>query len=86
EVLRGPQALFFGKNSPGGIISLVTADPGDRTEAMVRAGYEFTAREKYVEAMYSAPISDTVGIRVAGRYSEMRGYIRVVSPPVAGTT
>ncbi|HMP56631.1 MAG TPA: TonB-dependent receptor, partial [Novosphingobium sp.] len=30
--------------------------------------------------------SDTVGIRVAGRYSEMKGYIRVVSPPVAGTT
>lgn len=86
EVLRGPQALFFGKNSPGGIISLVTADPGDRTEAMVRAGYEFKAREKYVEAMYSAPLSDTVGLRLAGRYSEMKGYIRVISPPVAGTT
>ena len=27
EVLKGPQALFFGKESPGGVISLRTADP-----------------------------------------------------------
>ena len=85
EVLRGPQALFFGKNSPGGIISLVTADPGAEREVMLRAGYEFKAREKYVEAMYSTPISDTVGLRLAGRFSDMKGYVRVVSPPVAGT-
>jgi iron complex outermembrane recepter protein len=84
EVLRGPQALFFGKNSPGGIISLTTAEPGNRLEAMVRGGYEFTAREKYVEAMISAPLSDSAGVRVAGRYSSMKGYIRVFSPPVAG--
>ena len=86
EVLRGPQALFFGKNSPGGIISLTTADPGDRMEALVRAGYEFTAREKYVEGMFSTPLSDTVGLRIAGRYSDSDGYIKVISPAIAGLT
>ena len=35
EVLKGPQALFFGKNSPGGIISTRTADPTDRFEVGV---------------------------------------------------
>ena len=79
EVLRGPQALFFGKNSPGGIISLTTADPGDRVEGLLRAGYEFTAREKYVEGMFSTPLTDTVGLRLAGRYSDMDGYIKVIS-------
>jgi outer membrane receptor protein involved in Fe transport len=86
EVLRGPQALFFGKNSPGGIISLTTADPGARTEAMLRAGYEFTAREKYVEGMYSTPLSDTVGLRLSARYSDMDGYMKIVTPTVAGVT
>ncbi|MFA7601950.1 MAG: TonB-dependent receptor [Novosphingobium sp.] len=86
EVLRGPQALFFGKNSPGGIISLTTADPGSRTEAMLRAGYEFTAREKYVEGMFSTPLSDTVGLRLAARYSDMDGYMRIVTPDVPGVT
>src|SRR6202008_2859398 len=84
EVLRGPQALFFGKNSPGGIISLTTADPGARTEAMLRAGYEFTAREKYVEGSFSTPLSDTVGLRLAGRYSDMDGYFKIVTPNVPG--
>jgi outer membrane receptor protein involved in Fe transport len=84
EVLRGPQALFFGKNSPGGIISLTTADPGVDTEFMARVGYEFKAREKYAEATYSAPLSDTVGLRLAGRYSKMKGYVRVISPNIAG--
>ena len=84
EVLRGPQALFFGKNSPGGIISLVTANPGDRIEAMLRAGYEIKADEKYVEGMFSAPLSDAVGLRVAARVSHMDGYMDIVTPKAAG--
>jgi len=28
EVLKGPQALFFGRNSPAGVISLISAGPG----------------------------------------------------------
>ncbi|HEX8058930.1 MAG TPA: TonB-dependent receptor [Novosphingobium sp.] len=84
EVLRGPQALFFGKNSPGGIISLTTADPGERMEAMLRGGYEFTAREKYVEGMFSTPLSDTVGLRLAARYSDMDGYMKIDTPTGPG--
>lgn len=80
EVLRGPQALFFGKNSPGGIISIVSADPGDEVELMARAGYEFKANERYVELTASSPLSDTVGVRLAGRYSKMDGYINVDMP------
>jgi Outer membrane receptor proteins, mostly Fe transport len=33
EVLKGPQALFYGKSSPGGVISISTADPTDKFEA-----------------------------------------------------
>ena len=46
EVLKGPQALFYGKSSPGGVISLRTADPTDEIEVIARAGYEFEARER----------------------------------------
>lgn len=84
EVLRGPQALFFGKNSPGGIISMISSDPGNRLEVMARAGYEFRAEEKYVEATVSGPLSDKIGARIAARYSKMNGYIKVISPPAPG--
>ena len=46
QVLQGPQALFFGKNSPAGVISLTSADPTDRFEAYVTPGYEFEAEQR----------------------------------------
>lgn len=75
EVLKGPQALFFGKNSPGGVISVKTAEPTNRLQGYARAGYEFKAHERYIEGAIGGPISDTLGIRVAGRASKMDGYI-----------
>lgn len=85
EILRGPQSLFFGKNSPGGIISVITADPGDTPEMTARAGYEFTAREKYVDLTGSAPITDKIGLRLATHWSKQKGYIRLVTPNAPGT-
>lgn len=85
EVLRGPQALFFGKNSPGGVISVLSADPGATLEVIARAGYEFKANERYAELTVSTPLTEGVGVRLSGRYSKMDGYIRVISPsPPAG--
>src|ERR1051326_6323099 len=34
EVMKGPQALFFGKNNTAGVISLTSADPGPEREVM----------------------------------------------------
>ena len=39
EVLKGPQALFFGKNSPAGVISMTSADPTDTAEFTASLGY-----------------------------------------------
>ncbi len=74
EVLKGPQALFFGKNSPAGVISLRSADPTDEFEAIARFGYEFNAKEKVGELIVSGPVSDSLKLRVAARISDMDGY------------
>lgn len=86
EVLKGPQSLFYGKNSPGGIISLISADPGDSFEARLRAGYEFAADQRYVEGMVSGPLSDNIGARVIAYYSKEDGWFRNLGVPVAGRT
>ncbi len=85
EVLKGPQALFFGKNSPGGVISIRTADPGDEVEVIGRASYGFEAREKRGELIYSLPLSDTVGLRIAGMYSDDDGYFFNKATALPGT-
>ena len=82
EVLKGPQALFFGKASPAGVIAVRTADPGNEFELMARVGYEFDARETVGELILSGPLTDTLGVRVAAHYGEGDGYFRNVG--VAG--
>ncbi|WP_292029677.1 TonB-dependent receptor [Brevundimonas sp. UBA2416] len=74
EVLRGPQALFFGKNSPAGVISITTADPGSSFEARGRAAYEVNAEERQFEAMISGPLTDTLGARLVVQLSDMEGW------------
>ncbi|MBI1181478.1 MAG: TonB-dependent receptor [Alphaproteobacteria bacterium] len=84
EVLKGPQSLYYGKNSPGGIISIRSADPGDSFEALARLGYEFTSREVYGEAIVSGPINDKVGARLAVRGTGSSGFMHNDAPYRAG--
>lgn len=89
EVMKGPQALYFGKNSPAGVISLTSADPTSELEARARVGYEFVADETIVEGMVSGPLTDSLGARVAVRYRSMDGWLRntagqLTSSPFAG--
>ncbi len=73
EMLKGPQALFFGKNATAGVISIRSADPTDKPEYKARVGYEFKARNLVGEAVASGPLSDQLGIRIAVRASNMFG-------------
>jgi iron complex outermembrane receptor protein len=84
EVLKGPQALYYGKNNSAGLISMRTANPGDSFEAMARVGYEFEADEIMSEAVVSGPLSDKFGIRLAVRYSDMKGWMRNDAGPQIG--
>ena len=84
DVLRGPQALFFGKNSPGGVVSFRTADPGETFESEMTVSYENEAEEKAVEGFISGPISDSLGARLAFSYSEMDGWSDIITRDVPG--
>ncbi|WP_422059671.1 TonB-dependent receptor [Sphingopyxis sp.] len=73
EVLKGPQALFFGKNATGGLISVSTNNPRDVFEAGFKAGYGFEAKEKYGEGYISGPLADGLRARLAFRVSDSEG-------------
>lgn len=80
EILKGPQALFFGKNATAGVISITTADPGSKPELTARTDYEFRSHTIQGELIGSTPITDTLGIRVALRASKMfDGYYRNIA-------
>jgi len=80
EVLRGPQALFFGKNSPGGIIVMRSADPTPDWEARLAAGYEFVGDEVRTEGFVSGPLTENLGVRIAFAASHVEGWARNLAP------
>ena len=57
-VLKGPQALYFGKNATAGVVSLISNNPGDEFEAMIRVNNEFETEDLTIEGMVSIPIND----------------------------
>lgn len=73
EVLKGPQALFFGKNATGGLISIATNNPGEDFEAGLTAGYGIRAEEKYAQGYVSGPLADGLRARLAFRVSDSEG-------------
>ncbi|WCT72172.1 TonB-dependent receptor [Sphingomonas naphthae] len=76
EVLKGPQALFFGKNSDGGVISIKTAGPTASLQGSASSTYEFVGDETVNDVAISGPLGETLGFRVALRYRDMAGWMR----------
>ncbi|WP_432468269.1 TonB-dependent siderophore receptor [Agarivorans sp. Z349TD_8] len=55
EMLRGPQGTLYGQSAQGGIINIVTAKPGNRTQAFVAGGWA-SRHSNHGKIHVSAPI------------------------------
>lgn len=75
EVLKGPQVLYFGKNSPAGVVSVRTNGPGEEREFIGRAYYEFEAAEFIGDLVASGPITEKLGARLAYRGGVAEGWL-----------
>ncbi len=75
EVLNGPQGTLFGNNATGGGINIVAKKPTEEFEAGVEVGYgNFNAIN--IAGFASGALSETVRVRLAGRYSSDDGFQR----------
>ncbi len=87
EVLKGPQALFFGKNNSGGVVALKTANPTEENYVKARVGYEMEAEELFGELIVSGPISDNLAGRAVIFATSVDGWLdNVAENPVADST
>ena len=74
EVLRGPQGTLFGRNATSGVVNFITAKP-DLSGVHAAGEFEYGNYDsKRAKAMFNLPITDTLGIRVAGTYLKRDGY------------
>ena len=75
-IMKGPQALYFGKNATAGVLSMESNNPGDELEIEGKVGYETEQEQTAIEAIISGPITDTLGMRLAIRATDMDdGYM-----------
>ncbi len=78
QVLKGPQSLFFGKNTPAGVIVIdsKSPEPGE-FEGYAKASYGFRQQDPILEGAVSLPVSNKFAIRLAIRGEAMQGgYMR----------
>jgi iron complex outermembrane recepter protein len=75
EILKGPQPVYFGQNAIAGAFNLTTRKPTDEWEGFADLEYSNNNTQK-LEMAVGGPITDTLGIRVAGSFERSDGYMR----------
>lgn len=77
EILKGPQPVFFGQNATAGAFNLQTRKPTANWEGNVDVSAGNFGIYK-AEVGAGGPLTETLGIRIAGLYEEGSGHLRDV--------
>jgi len=85
QVLKGPQALFFGKNSPAGVLSITSMSPrlNGGVGGFATARYSFEQEEPEFEGAIDVPLGSMFAARLAVHYADANSGF---TPNVARTT
>jgi len=80
EIQRGPQGTLYGRNTFGGNISIVSAQPS--TEK-IAAGADLTIGENAQvrgTGFINLPLGEFVAVRFAGGYEKSNGFVKNINP------
>jgi outer membrane receptor protein involved in Fe transport len=75
EVLNGPQSLHFGMNASAGAFNITSKRPTDVWEGDLSAEFGADGKRELFGAV-GGPLSDTLGIRLAGSYDAFDGVVK----------
>lgn len=74
EVLRGPQGTLYGRNAMGGVINIVTREPGNVLDGMVELNAGNYGQQRYTAALRAPLVKDKLFFGAAGMYEGRNGY------------
>jgi len=76
EVIKGPQAAYFGRNTFGGAVNFITRDPNTE-EFSGEVNVSASHRSNFdVNAFIEGPFSETVSASLGVRYYDKEGHYR----------
>lgn len=84
EVLKGPQGTLYGRSAQAGVVNITTKRPSDVLE--IGGSIETGSRDLLdVLGTVSAPLNETVAVRLGAAYKEQDGFLdNPVTPALDG--
>ncbi len=76
EVLRGPQGTLFGRNAMGGVVNIVTRQPGNTPSGNAELSLGNLGLRRYSFSFRSPIVADKLFVGVAALHTKQEGYLK----------
>lgn len=74
EVLRGPQGTLYGRNAMGGVINIITKQPGNNITGFAEANIGNYGQQRYAAGIRTPLIKNKLYLGVSGMYDKRHGF------------
>ncbi len=79
EIVKGPQAVYFGRNTFGGAVNYVTKDPGNTWKSKLSASLAEQDDNEFTGSVEGPIVRDILSFRVATRYYDRGGVFGITN-------
>lgn len=79
EALRGPQGTLYGRNTPAGVVNVISNEPTFHKSGSFDIGYG-NYHNLHTTAVVNMPVSDTLALRLAANWETRDSFYKVLVP------
>lgn len=74
EIVRGPQGTLYGRNAMGGVINIITKQPGNTTNGFAEVNIGNYGQQRYSAGIKTPLVKNKLFVGIAAMYNKRNGY------------